>query len=79
MSDQVTAEARIADPGTFSLLWALGEEWSTAVREVYRRVVIRGEPWFTQGKGGVRSELIVRGWACKVSASSRRFLWGSHL
>ena len=69
MSDQVTAEARIADPGTFPLLWALGEEWSTAMREVYRRVVIRGEPWFTQGKGGVRSELIARGWSQREATS----------
>ncbi|MHB1640903.1 MAG: hypothetical protein ACYCUD_13910, partial [Candidatus Dormibacteria bacterium] len=61
MSDEVTAEARVADPGIFPLLWALGEEWSTAMREVYRRVVVRGEPWFTQGQGGVRSELIVLG------------------
>ena len=69
MSDQVTAEARIADPGTFPLLWALGEEWSTAMREVYRRVVIRGEPWFTRGKGGVRSELIARGWSQREATS----------
>ena len=30
VSDVVTVEARIADPGIFPLLWALGEEWSTA-------------------------------------------------
>ena len=69
MSDEVTAEARVADPGIFPLLWALGEEWSTAMREVYRRVVIRGEPWFTQGQGGVRSELIARGWSQREATS----------
>ncbi len=35
VSDKVTAEAGIADPGIFSLLRALGEELSPAMREVY--------------------------------------------
>ncbi|MHB8325641.1 MAG: hypothetical protein ACYDHB_14680 [Candidatus Dormibacteria bacterium] len=69
MSDEVTAEARVVDPGIFPLLFALGEEWSTAMREVYRRVVVRGEPWFTQGQGGVRSELIAIGWSQREATS----------
>ncbi|MHB8332578.1 MAG: hypothetical protein ACYDEA_10340, partial [Candidatus Dormibacteria bacterium] len=69
MSDEVPAEARGVDPGMFPLLWALGEEWSTSMREVYRRVVIRGEPWFTQGQGGIRSELIARGWSQREATS----------
>ncbi|MHB1939254.1 MAG: hypothetical protein ACYCS9_00290 [Candidatus Dormibacteria bacterium] len=69
MSDKITVEARVVDPGIFQLLFALGEEWSTAMREVYRRVVIRGEPWFTPGQGGVRSELIARGWSQREATS----------
>ncbi|MHB8395077.1 MAG: hypothetical protein ACYDC5_11365 [Candidatus Dormibacteria bacterium] len=69
MSDEITVEARVADPGIFPLLFALGKEWSTAMREVYRRVVIRGEPWFTAGQGGVRSELIARGWSQREATS----------
>ncbi|MHB8331658.1 MAG: hypothetical protein ACYDEA_05625, partial [Candidatus Dormibacteria bacterium] len=69
MSDEVTAEARVVDPGIFPWLFALGEEWSTAMREVYRRVVILREPWFTQGQGGVRSELIALGWSQREATS----------
>ncbi|MHB8324725.1 MAG: hypothetical protein ACYDEA_10820 [Candidatus Dormibacteria bacterium] len=69
MSDEVTIEARVTGPGIFPLLFALGEEWSTAMREVYRRGVIRGEPWFTAGQGGVRSELIARGWSQREATS----------
>ncbi|MHB1894594.1 MAG: hypothetical protein ACYCTZ_14070, partial [Candidatus Dormibacteria bacterium] len=69
MSDEVTIEARVTDPGIFPLLFALGEEWSTAMREVYRRGVIRGEPWFTAGQGGGRSELIARGWSQREATS----------
>ena len=56
-------EARGTDPGIFPLLFALGEEWSSAMREVYRRGMVRAEPWFTVGLGGVRGELIARGWS----------------
>ncbi len=63
MSDEVTVEARVTDPGIFPPLFALGEERPTAMREVYRRVTVRGEPWFTAGRGGVRGELIARGWS----------------
>ncbi len=69
VNDEITVEARVADPGIFPLLCALGKEWSTAMREVYRRVVIRGEPWFTAGQGGVRSELIARGWSQREATS----------
>ncbi len=69
MSDEATVEARVTDPGVFPPLLALGEERSTAMREVHRQVMVRGEPWFTVGLGGVRGELIACGWSQREATS----------
>ncbi len=69
MSEEVTVEARVTRPGILPPLFALGEEGSSARREVHRRGVIRGEPWFTAGQGGVRGELIARAWSQREATS----------
>ena len=47
--------------------------FQSAVRETYRRCVLFGEPWFVAGRndahaGGVRSQLIARGWSLMQTA-----------
>ena len=41
MSDGATVKARVADPGIVRLLWALGAEWGTAMREATQFAVAR--------------------------------------
>lgn len=62
VSDEITLEAPVADPLPFARLFALGQEWSTAMREVYWSPVIGGGLRLTAGRGGVGSERIARGW-----------------
>jgi IS605 OrfB family transposase len=64
----------VADEGAVALLEAYGTAFQSAVREVYRRCVLHGEPWFTakndaNGTSGLRSELIARGWSQREATS----------
>lgn len=69
----VSCEARVT--GAQEVVAALAEAWSAAMREVYVRVVLHKEPWFVPSKGnggqagGVRAELIGRGWSQREAES----------
>lgn len=70
----VGSAAKVADEGAVALLEAYGAAFQSAVREVYRRCVLHGEPWFVAGGnrtrvGGLRSELIARGWSQREATS----------
>ena len=54
----VSTEGRILDQSRWEpLLWAYGKIYGTTMREVYVRLIIKGEK-----KQAIRSELIKRGW-----------------
>ena len=53
VSDPVTAEALVVDPGISRCSGLCAEQWSAAVREVYRRVVIRSEV-IVRSRAGLR-------------------------
>ncbi|MHB8294388.1 MAG: hypothetical protein ACYDH5_07100 [Acidimicrobiales bacterium] len=67
--------ARVVTDGALpELIEAYGDAYQAAVREVYLRCILRGEPWFAkQGPGratsGVRAELIGRGWSQREATS----------
>lgn len=70
------------DPELVALLEAYGDAYQAGVREVYRRCVIGGEVWFAKrgadGRGGgVRSELIARGWSQREATSIYTFAVGA--
>ncbi len=65
--------AKVLDASALELLDAYGMAFQSAVRETYRRCVLFGEPWFVAGRndahaGGVRSQLIARGWSLMQTA-----------
>ena len=68
----------ILDETTSGLIFALGDAWSTTMREVYTRCVVGLEPWFVTGsQGGFRTELIARGWSQREATSLLRSAQGS--
>lgn len=70
----VGCTAKVVDEGAVALLEAYGTTFQSAVREVYRRCVLHGEPWFTakndaNDTSGLRGELIARGWSQREATS----------
>ena len=68
--------------GDHALIEAYGDAYQSAAREVYRRCVLRSEPWFAkrtvgQPSGGVRAELIGRGWSQREATSIHVFAAGA--
>lgn len=67
-----------------ALLEAYGDAWNQAMREVYQRCVVGKEAWFVPAKGnggapgGVRSELLGRGWSQREATSIHTSAVGAH-
>jgi IS605 OrfB family transposase len=65
------------DEDIAALIFALGDAWSSTLREVYNRCVVGIEPWFIPGsQSGVRNELIARGWNQREATSMLRSAQG---